>query len=158
MPTVAVFVVRPRRLRIIVLIATVALCSLTALGWFALPPNIRELFTVSQVLTLLGVLALLVGVVVGVAASFVRADETGLQIRNGLRRHQVPWGRVHKIIFRTGDPWAQLLLTPDDGTEFEADLDAEKRQLMGIQTVDGIRAQQAVEELRRLHRRFLAAR
>lgn len=158
MPAVAVFVVRPRRLRIIVLIATVALCSLTALGWFALPPNVRELFTVSQVLTLLGVLALLVGVVVGVAASFVRADETGLQIRNGLRRHQVPWGRVHKIIFRTGDPWAQLLLTPDDGTEFEVDLDAEKRQLMGIQTVDGIRAHQAVEELRRLHRRFLAAR
>src|SRR4029453_18959302 len=105
------------------------------LGWFALPPNIRELFTVSQVLTLLGVLALLVGVVVAVAASFVRADETGLQIRNGLRRHQVPWDRVHKIIFRTGGPWAQLLLTPDDGTEFEVDLDAEKRQLMGIQTV-----------------------
>ena len=45
-------------------------------------------------------------VVVAVAASFVRADADGLQFRNGLRRHQVPWDRVHKIIFRPGDPWA----------------------------------------------------
>jgi asparagine N-glycosylation enzyme membrane subunit Stt3 len=158
MPAVGVFVARPRRLRIIVLVATVALCSLTALGWLVLPPNIRGLFTVSQLLTLLGVLALLVGVLVAVSASSVHADETGLQIRNGLRSHQVPWGRVHKIIFRSGDPWAQLLLLPDDGTEFQVDLDAEKRQLMGIQAVDGIRAQQAIEELRRRHRQFLAAR
>jgi hypothetical protein len=157
MPTLGVFVAWPRRLRIIVLVATVALCSLTTLGWFALPPNIRGLFTVSQLLTLLGVLALLVGGLVAMAASFVRADETGLQIRNGLRSHQVPWGRVHKIIFRSGDPWAQLLLLPDDGTEFQVDLDAEKRQLMGIQAVDGARAQQAIEELRRRHRQFLAA-
>jgi hypothetical protein len=90
-----------------------------------------------------------------VAASSVRADETGLQIRNGLRTHQVPWARVHKIIFRSGDPWAQLLLTPADGGQFAVDLDAEKHQLMGIQAVDGARAHQAVEELRRRHRQFL---
>jgi hypothetical protein len=152
MPAVGVFVAWPHRLRTLVLVATFALCSLTVVGWFALPPDIRDLFTVSQLLTLLGVLGLLVGVIVAVAASSVRADETGLQIRNGLRTHQVPWGRVHKIIFRSGDPWAQLLLLPADGGEFEADLDAEKRQLMGIQAVDGIRAQRAIEELRRRHR------
>ena len=112
----------------------------------------------SQRLTLLGVLALLVGVVVAVATSSVRADTEGLRIRNGLRRHTVPWPRVHKIIFRSGDPWAQLLLVPDDGRAFEVSLDAEKRQLMGIQAVDGAQAQAAVEELRRRHRRFLAAR
>ena len=152
MPAVGVFVAWPHRLRIFVLLTTVVLCSLTVVGWFALPRDIRELFTVSQLLTLLGVLALLVGVTVAVAASSVRADETGLQIRNGLRTHQVPWTCVHKIIFRKGDPWAQLLLLPADGGEFEVDLDAEKRQLMGIQAVDGIRAQRAVEELRRRHR------
>ena len=152
MPAVGVFVAWPHRLRTLVLLTTVVLCSLTVVGWIALPRDIRQLFTVSQLLTLLGVMALLVGVTVAVAASSVRADETGLQIRNGLRTHQVPWTCVHKIIFRKGDPWAQLLLLPADGGEFEVDLDAEKRQLMGIQAVDGIRAQRAVEALRRRHR------
>jgi hypothetical protein len=157
MPAVAAYVAGPRRVRIFALVTTAALCSLTVVGWFALPPDIRQLFTVFQLLTLLGVLALLVGVIVGVAASSVRADESGLQIRNGLRTYQVPWSRVHKIIFRNGDPWAQVLLRPADGSEFQVDLDAEKRLLMGIQAVDGDRARQAVEELRRRHRQFLAS-
>ena len=161
MPAVAgdppVFVAWPRRLRIFGLaIAAVLFASATA-GWFALPAELRVLFTLSQRLTLLALLALLVGVIVAVATSSVRADETGLQIRNGLRTHQVPWGRVHKIIFRKGDPWAQLLITPADGSRFEVDIDADKRQLMGIQAVDGDRAQQAVEELKRRHRQFLAS-
>ena len=109
---------------------------------------------VVAVVTLLGVLALLVGVMVALAASSVRADGDGLRIRNGLRTHTVPWSRVHKVIFRNGDPWAQLLLTPADGGPFSADLDAEKRQLMGIQAVDGPRAQSAVAELRRRHRAY----
>ena len=157
MPAVTVLVIWPRRVRIFAVVSTAALCLLSIVWWFALPSAVRELFTVFQLLTLLGVLASLVGVIVGVAASSVRADETGLQIRNGLRTHQVPWSRVHKIIFRSGDPWAQLLITPADGSPFEVDIDAEKRQLMGIQAVDGVRAKQAVEELRRRHQRFLAS-
>jgi Bacterial PH domain len=152
----SVFVAWPHRLRVFGLLTAAVLGAFTVVWWFALPPDVRELFTVSQRLTLLAVLALLVGVIVAVAASSVRADETGLLIRNGLRTHQVPWVRVHKIIFRRGDPWAQLLITPADGSRFEVDIDAEKRQLMGIQAVDGDRAQQAVEELRRRHRQFLA--
>ena len=92
---------------------------------------------------------MLVLVIVAVAASYVRADADGLRIRNGLRDPPGAVGRVHKILLRRGDPWAQLLLTPADGGAFEVDLDAEKRQLMGIQAGDGVRAQQAVEELRR---------
>ena len=158
MPAVAVFVAWPHRLRVLAIVTVVALCLLTAVGWFALPRDIRKLFTLSQLLTLLAVLALLVGVIVALAASSVRADETGLRIRNGLRSYLVPWARVHKIIFRSGDPWAQLLLIPADGSEFTADLDAEKCLLMGIQAVDGDRAQRAVEELRHRHRQFLASR
>ena len=153
----SVFVAWPHRLRVFGLLTAAALGAFTVVWWFALPGDIRDLFTVSQRLTLLGVLALLVGMVVAVATSSVRADETGLQIRNGLRTHQVPWSRVHKIIFRSGDPWAQLLLKPADGSPCEVDLDAEKRSLMGIQAVDGARAKQAVEELRRRHRQFLAS-
>jgi hypothetical protein len=158
MPAVAAFVAWPRRLRILAIVTVIILCTLTFVGWFALPRNIRQLFTVSELLTLLSLLALLVGVIVAAAASSVRADEDGLEIRNGLHRYRVPWGRVHKIIFRNGDPWAQLLLIPADGSEFKVDLDAEKRLLMGIQAVDGDRARQAVEELRRRHRQFRAAR
>jgi hypothetical protein len=141
----------------IVIIATVALCALTAIGWFLLPADVRALFTVSQLLTLLAVLAFLVAVMVALASSYVRADATGLRIRNGLRVHAVPWERVHKIILRPGDPWALLLLRPADGRPFEADLEADKRQMMGIQAVDGQLATAAVNELRVRHRRFLAA-
>jgi asparagine N-glycosylation enzyme membrane subunit Stt3 len=158
MPAVAgeapVFVAWPHRLRIFGLAVVIALCALTGVWWFALPAEIRDLFTLSQRLTMLGVLALLVAVIVAVASSMVRADAEGLRIRNGLRTYAVPWRRVHKIIFRSGDPWAQLLLIPDDGSTFEVSLDAEKRQLMGIQAVDGGQAQAAVEELRRRHRAY----
>ena len=137
--------------------ATLALCLLTAIGWFLLPEEIRVLFTLSQRLTLLCVLALLILGMVALASSYVRADLDGLRIRNGLRVHAVPWGRVHKIILRPGDPWALLLVRPEDGRPFEADFDAEKRQLMGIQAVDGRLAKAAVNELRGRHRRFLKA-
>ena len=154
----SVYVARPHRVRVITIIATLALCLLTAIGWFLLPTEVRVLFTLSQRLTLLGVLALLIVGMVALASSYVRADANGLRIRNGLRVHAVPWGRVHKIILRPGDPWALLLITPEDGRPFEADIDAEKRQLMGVQTVDGASAKAAVNELRGRHRRFLEAR
>jgi Bacterial PH domain len=153
----SVYVARPRRVRMIVIIATIALCALTTVGWFLLPAEVRALFTLSQLLTLLAVLAFLVGVMVALASSYVRADAAGLRIRNGLRVHAVPWERVHKIILRPGDPWALLLLRPADGRPFEADLEADKWQMMGIQAVDGQLATEAVNELRVRHRRFLAA-
>jgi Bacterial PH domain len=151
----SVYIARPHRVRVITIIATLALFLLTAIGWFLLPEEIRALFTLSQRLTLLGVLALLIVGMVALASSYVRADPNGLRIRNGLRLHDVAWRRVHKIILRPGDPWALLLITPEDGLPFEADLDAEKRQLMGIQAVDGPLAKAAVNELRGRHRRFL---
>ena len=153
----SVYLARPQRVRVIAIIATLVLCLMTAIGWFLLPAEIRALFTLSQRVTLLGVLALLIAGMMALASSYVRADANGLRIRNGLRVHAVPWGRVHKIILRSGDPWALLLIIPPDGRPFEADIDAEKRQLMGIQTVDGPFAKAAVNELRGRHRRFLQA-
>ena len=151
----SVYVVRPHVVRVITIITTVVLCAMAAIGWVLLPPEIRVLFTVPQLVTLLGILALLILGMVALGSSYVRADATGLTYRNGLRVHAVPWARVHKIILRPGDPWALVLITPGDGRPFEADLDAEKRQLMGIQTVDGPLAKTAVDELRARHRRFL---
>jgi PH (Pleckstrin Homology) domain-containing protein len=152
-----VLVLRPRRLRLIVIIFSPALSALMAFGWFTLPREIRLLFTPSQLLTLLGILGLIIFVLATAAASYVRADAAGLRIRNGLRRHDVPWSRVHKIILRAGDPWAQVLLKPADGRPFEADFDAEKRQLMGIQASDGPAAREAVEQLRQRQQSYRSA-
>jgi hypothetical protein len=152
-----VYVARPRRVRIIAIVSSVALCILAAIGWLLLPAEVRALFPLSHRLGLLGILAFPIAVMAVLASSYVRADGSGLRIRNALRVYAMPWERVHKIILRPGDPWAQLLLKPADGRPFEADLDAEKRQLMGIQTVDGPLAVAAVKELRVRHRRFLEA-
>ena len=151
------YVARPRRVRIIAIVSSVALCILAAIGWLLLPADVRALFPLSHRLGLLGILAFPIAVMAVLASSYVRADGSGLRIRNALRVYAMPWERVHKIILRPGDPWAQLLLKPADGRPFEADLDAEKRQLMGIQTVDGPLAVAAVNELRVRHRRFLEA-
>ena len=151
------YVARPRRVRLIAIIASVALCVLAAVGWLLLPAEIRGLFPLTHRLALLVILALTIAVMAILASSYVRADSSGLRIRNALRLHQVPWERVHKIILRPGDPWALLLMTPADGRPFEADIDAERHQLMGIQAVDGPLAKTAVDELRARHRRFLAA-
>jgi hypothetical protein len=141
----------------IAIVSSLALCILGAIGWLLLPAEIRVLFPLTHRLALLGILAFTIAVMAVLASSYVRADGSGLRIRNGLRVHLVPWERVHKIILRPGDPWAQLLLKPADGRPFEADLDADRRQLMGIQAVDGPVATAAVNELRIRHRRFLAA-
>jgi hypothetical protein len=120
------------------------------------------LFTFSQLLTLLACLAALVLVVLGVAASSVRADADGLRVRNGLRVHHVAWSRVHQIVLRPGDAWAFALLRPGEGPDdagphqaYTADMDTQKRFLVGIQAGDGAYAKQAVSELRR---RLAAAR
>ncbi len=147
----------PRRLRVVGIVVAVALVVLTFYGWFALPGEVRVLFTFSQLLTLLGCLATLVLVVLGVAASSVRADADGLRVRNGLRVHHVPWRRVHQIVLRPGDAWAFALVRPEEGLDepFTADMDTQKRFLVGIQAGDGAYAQQAVGELRR---RLVASR
>ncbi|GAB2597752.1 PH domain-containing protein [Microlunatus antarcticus] len=141
----------PRRLRVVGVVVAVALVALTFYGWFALPREVRVLFTVSQLLTLLGFLAALVLTVLGVAASSVRADADGLRVRNGLRVHHEPWSRVHQVVLRPGDAWAFALMRPEGGPEgeFTADMDTRKRYLVGIQAGDGAYAREAVVELKR---------
>jgi hypothetical protein len=153
-PIEDVYTARPRRLRLIVGGFAIALLLLAAVGWLALPSSIRELFTLSQRVTLLVILGLIILVIGIIAASSVRADADGLRLRNGLRTHVVPWSRVHKILLRRGDPWAFVLLRPEDGRPFEVDLDAEKQMLMGILATEGASARQAVQELRQRLRRY----
>lgn len=153
-----VLVFRPRRLTVLATGMSVALIVLVIVGWFALPMHLRSAFTWSQRLTLLALVAVLEVVMISVAASYVRADDEGLRIRNGLRRHTIAWHRVYKILLRPGDPWAIALLLPEDGGPFQVDLDAEKRQLMGIQAGDGELAREAIVALRQRQQRALRLR
>lgn len=139
---------RPRRLRVTAVLFSLSLASASVLGWMMLPPDLQAMFTPSQLVTLLLILMGLIAVMVALASSSVRADADGLRVRNGLRTHEVPWDEVHRILLRRGDPWAIALIKPQD-RPFEVELDAEKRQLMGIQASDGALAAAAVEELRR---------
>lgn len=148
-----VLLFRPRRLRVLAAVGSVTLVGAVVLGWLALPLHLREAFTLSQRLTLLALLAVLLTVMAAIASSYIRADAEGLRLRNGLRRYSVPWDQVHKIVLRPGDPWALMLLKPSDGSRFEVDLDAEKRQLMGIQANDGEASRRAVRALLKLRQR-----
>jgi hypothetical protein len=140
---------RPRVLPIVAIASSIGLVLLAAVFWLALPPHLKVLFTWPQRLGLLAILAFLVAVMWALAASYVRADDQGLRIRNALRTHVIAWQDVHKIVLRPGDPWAIALITPRDGQPMETAADAERRGLMGIQSTDGERARRAVLELRR---------
>lgn len=143
---------RSRRLMILASIASLSLLALCLFGWFALPRVLQAQFSLGQIVTLLGILAGMIFALLVLASSNVRVGIDGLRIRNGLARHHVSWDQVHKVLLRPGDPWALLLIKPDD-RPFEVDLDAEKRQLMGILRSDGPVAVEAVATLNELHRR-----
>jgi hypothetical protein len=139
---------RSNRLRLFVMISALGLVALSFLFWVALPANLKAEFTVSQAVTLLLILGLFVFALLVVGNGVVKADADGLYFRNGLSRHRYPWARIHRIILRPGDAWAQVLLIPTDRpVEVAADLD--HRMLMGIQRSDGAYATEAVEDLNR---------
>ncbi len=134
----APLVARPRVLIKHAVVWTVVLTSASLLGWFALSPDIRALFTVAQVATLIAFLVIMLGIVWLLAASYVRADETGLTYRNGARTHHTPWAEVEGIRFRDGDAWAFVEVGGDLG----------QRPLLGVMRTDGQRAHELVADLR----------
>lgn len=145
---------RSNRLRLFVMVAALGLVALSFLFWVALPANLKAEFTLSQAVTLLIILGLFVFGLFVVGSGVVRADADGLSFRNGLSRHRYPWSRVHRVVMRPGDAWAQVLLIPTDRpVEVAADLD--HRMLMGIQKGDGPYAIAAVDDL---NQRLTAAR
>lgn len=67
------------------------------------------------------------------------ADRHGLQVRNVIGRHEVPWQVVQAVSFRDGSPWATLELAND-----------EQLALMAVQAADGERTVAVVRTLRAL--------
>jgi hypothetical protein len=130
---------RPLGVRIVATTLAVLLALVVAGVWVQLPPHVRGSFTLVQQLTLLVIALLTLGIGFALARSRVDADESGVTVVNGYRRHRYDWGQVVAVTMRAGNPWAVLDLS--DGTSLGA---------MGIQASDGERARGQVRRLRAL--------
>ena len=130
---------RPLGVRVVAAVLALLLVLLVTVIWTQFPADVRASFTLLQKLTLL-LIALMIGAAgFALARSRVDADEAGLTVVNGYRRHRYEWGQVVAVTMRSGNPWAVLDLS--DGTSQGA---------MGIQASDGARARAQVRRLRAL--------
>jgi hypothetical protein len=125
---------RPVGARIVAYGASVALVVMTVVIGVALPSDIT--FTVAELITLALTLGAMLAVLHGIGRSYVRADDTGLEILNGYRRHHISWDRIKGISMNTGAPWPTLVLKDDD-----------RVLLFAIQGSDGGAARAAVDDL-----------
>ena len=130
---------RPMGVRVAAVVFGVILVATVVVVWLALPSRAQEGFNLAQKATVVAMV--LAGFVVGhaLARCRVEADEQGLSVVNGYRRHRLAWQQVVAVTLRPGSPWAVLDLT--DGTT---------RSAMGIQGSDGARAIRHTRQLRAL--------
>lgn len=129
---------RPRAsLRMGVSLST-SLVAASALGWVMTPDYIRDQFTPVQLLTLVFFLLIMIALALGLGLGYVRADDAGLQFRNGVRTHAVPWSEIKAFRYRSGDPWPFVVVRGD----------IEQRPLLGIQRSDRDLAEAHVADLR----------
>ena len=127
---------RPVGARIVAYGVGLALVVVTTAIAMAMPENV--VFTGTQIATLGLILGGILAGLHGIGRSFVRVDDTGLDIRNGYRRHQIAWTEVRALVMKRGAPWPTLVL---DGP------DERHLILFAIQGSDGDAASRAVAEL-----------
>ncbi|MBB5959084.1 hypothetical protein FHS29_005704 [Saccharothrix tamanrassetensis] len=133
---------RPRRIRRVAVISAVFLVAVfSVVGWLLTDTPTGVIFRTSDqvAMVLLGVL--LAGGVLLLARPRVRADESGVEIRNVVTVRRFEWDQVLHVSFPDGASWARLEL-PDD----------EYVSIMAVQAVDREHAVSAVRALRELHR------
>jgi hypothetical protein len=126
-------VLRPRRALLTACVLSAVLVAASVAGWVLMPTQTRDLFTAPQLLTLAFFVLVMIGFMMSVGLSVVRADDAGLTYRNGLRSHHLDWVEVTGFRFTENDPWAYVL----------TDEDPDQRPLLGIQRTDRARAEAA---------------
>ena len=140
--TPVAMVVRPRRALIMCSVLAVLLLAVFVVVAVLLRnggTGVR--FQRSDQAAMIGIGILLAAGVMLFAMARVRADATGIEVRNVLITRRFLWSEVLSVSFPDGASWARLEL-PDD--EYYA--------LMAVQAVDRDRAVEAVRTLRKLHR------
>lgn len=128
---------RPLGARIVAYAAAVSLAVVFGAVAIELPPEIKAVFTVSQIGTLVVMFGVVLAILWGIARSMVRTGDAGVDILNGYRRHRVPWDQVVDVSLRAGAPWGTLTTTDD-----------RELMILAIQGSDGQRARSAVWTLR----------
>ncbi len=133
MPDLRTF--RPGGARIVAYGVGVIMLVITVVIGVALPDEIY--FTPAEDVTLWLIIAVLLVLLHGIGRSYVRADDDGVEVLNGYRRHRIPWADIKGFAMNTGAPWPTLV-TQDD----------ERVNLFAIQGSDGAYAREAVAYLR----------
>ena len=110
-----------------------------AMAWFGFDAETRARFTTFQRGTLVFFGLFAFSLWFALVRSRVVAEVGHLVVVNGYKRREYEWAQVIAVHLPPGAPWVTLDLA--DGTTVAA---------MGIQGSDGVRARQAVRELRAL--------
>ncbi|SFF32445.1 PH domain-containing protein [Blastococcus tunisiensis] len=131
----------PRRLRLI--LAVVAAVVLAVMVYVALglkeTTNTVVTYRTSDQVALAGVGLVLAAGILFLGRSRVDADAEGVQVRNLLVQHRLPWSAVRAVRFDRKSSWASLLL--ENGDEIS---------VLAVQAADREHAVRAVEGLRAL--------
>lgn len=125
---------RPRATLLTAIVLSVVLGVGSVLLWWALGPDVRARVTPLQAGTLAFFVVFMIGFMLAVGLSYVRADDEGLTFRNGLLTHRLRWDEIDRLRYQEGDPWAFVYVV--DGHPSGR----ERFQLLGIQQTDGPRA------------------
>lgn len=132
---------RPGGSRYVAYGVAVVLLVLTAVISTSLPEEIT--FVLAEKVTFLLFLFATLFMLHGVGRSRVTADETGMHVTNGYKRHDVAWDDIEGFSLNTGAPWPTLVTTDDD-----------RVMLFAIQSSDGPSARAAVGSLQQLLQRY----
>lgn len=139
---------RPERLRRICLVsASVVFVLFTvAAALLRVGAGHRTFGIADQVSVFVVGVAIAAGIMVP-TRSRLRADRTGLWIRNAFGTHDVPWEAVSAVRFDDRSPWATLELP-----------DGDLLAVMALRASDGERAVEAMRALRELHAEIVQPR
>ncbi|CAL9399979.1 putative protein [Actinosynnema sp. ALI-1.44] len=133
---------RPRRIRTVAVISAVFLVVVfTIVGLLLGDTPTGVIFRTSDQVAMIILGVLLACGVLLLARPRVRADESGVEVRNVVTARRFEWSEVLHVSFPDGASWARLEL-PDD----------EYVSIMAVQAVDREHAVAAVRALRDLHK------
>ncbi|MFD8492181.1 PH domain-containing protein [Amycolatopsis sp. NPDC059657] len=135
-------VFRPRKALVLCsVLAVLLLAAFTTVGVLLRSSKTGAIFQASDQAAMIGIGILLAAGTMLFAMPRVRADAEGIEVRNVLLTKRFHWHEVLSVSFPDGASWARLEL-PDD----------EYYSVMAVQSVDRLRAVEAVRALRKLHR------
>lgn len=132
--------VRPRKITLIAgVCATAVFAVMFVIGLLLKQSDTGVPFRTADQIGLIGIGALMAGVILTAARPRLRVDEHGVWVRNVFGERFFEWALVHRIAFPPGAPWAQLILADDEASP-----------IMALQAMDRARAVTALQRLRAL--------